>query len=106
MLDGCMGDILYSSRLDKEGSMTKLQRQLRHELEQCTQAYLGFMQGGMLTTATCEPVLVVSRIETIDAFCQLYGTSASLRQLLCDEYPGATPITVRREWWEVVSGSG
>ena len=86
--------------------MTKLEPQLRHELEQCTQAYLGFMQVGMLTTAACEPALVISRVDTIDAFCQLYGTSPPIRQLLCDEYHCARPVTVRREWWEVVSASG
>jgi hypothetical protein len=84
--------------------MTKLEPRLRQELEQCTQAYLGFMQGGMVTTTAGEPALVISRAETIDVFCQLYGTSPHIRQLLRDEYPCSRKVTVRREWWDVVSG--
>jgi hypothetical protein len=83
----------------KEHPVTELERQHQIEISAAVQAYLGFMQSGMLTTPGEQPSLTVSRVETIQAFLRLHPSYHGILPLLVNQYVDAAPIVVRRQWW-------
>jgi hypothetical protein len=83
--------------------VTNLQRAQQLEIAPALQAYLGFMQGGMLTSTTEAPYRRVSRGQTIEAFIRFHATFRAQQTALVEQYADAAPVVVRREWWELVS---